>query len=302
MRTEIRSALLSRGFDLLNATLLGVFALLTVYPFVEILQISLSHPAQVEPEYRYALAAWAKTASFDIYGFILGWSRTLRGFGYSIYYTATGICAALVLNTLAAYPLSKRRLRFKGPVVVYIALTMFFSGGLIPTYLLVLNLGLVNTVWAIVLPTAFSAWHMIMMRTFFQQIPNEMEESAQIDGANDLVVLVRIYLPLCSALFATMTVYFFIMNWNAWFAALIYLDDAARYPIQLVLRDFVIQGEAAYEITGIGFYKGYYLSEPPVQRILGASIMVLTLVPIVLVYPFAQKYLIKGTMIGAIRG
>ena len=219
MRPEVRSRALSGGFDVLNATLLGVFALLTVYPFVEILQISLSHPAQVEPEYRYALAAWAKTASFDIYGFILGWSRTLRGFGYSIYYTATGICAALVLNTLAAYPLSKRRLRFKGPVVVYIALTMFFSGGLIPTYLLVLNLGLVNTVWAIVLPTAFSAWHMIMMRTFFQQIPNEMEESAQIDGANDLVILVRIYLPLCSALFATMTVYFFIMNWNAWFAA-----------------------------------------------------------------------------------
>ena len=302
MRTETRSRLLSRGFDVLNATFLGIFALLTVYPFVEILQISLSHPAQVEPEYRYALAAWAKTASFDIYGFILGWSRTLRGFGYSIYYTATGICVALVLNTLAAYPLSKRRLRFKGPVVVYIALTMFFSGGLIPTYLLVLNLGLVNTVWAIVLPTGFSAWHMIMMRTFFQQIPNEMEESAQIDGANDLVVLVRIYLPLCSALFATMTVYFFIMNWNAWFAALIYFDDASKYPIQLVLRDFIIEGEAAYEITGIGFYKGYYLSEPPVQRILGASIMMLTLIPIVLIYPFAQKYLIKGTMIGAIRG
>ena len=163
MRSEVSSALLSRGFDLLNATVLGVFALLTVYPFLEILQISLSHPGQVEPEYRYALAEWAKTASFDIYGFILAWSRTLRGFGYSIYYTATGICVALILNTLAAYPLSKRRLRFKGPVVVYIALTMFFSGGLIPTYLLVLNLGLVNTVWAIVLPTGFSAWHMIMM-------------------------------------------------------------------------------------------------------------------------------------------
>ena len=292
----------SAVFDILNYAFLGLLGVLAVFPFLEIIQISLSDPAHVTPDLRYHLSTWAQTASLDIYEFILGWSKTLIGLGNSVKYAFFGIAISLTLNTLVAYPLSKKRLHFRGPVVVFVAFTMFFSGGLIPTYLLVRALGMLDTMWALVLPTAFSAWHMIMMRTFFEQVPAEMEDAAHMDGANDVFVLARIYVPLSKALYAAMALYFFVITWNSRFHALVYLQDIAKYPIQLVMRNFILEGHRAHEITNLPFYKGYYLDDPAVQKILNAALMVVTIIPIIAIYPFAQKYLIKGTMIGAIKG
>jgi putative aldouronate transport system permease protein len=177
-----------------------------------------------------------------------------------------------------------------------VTLTMFFSGGLIPLYLLILSLGMRNTMWALVLPSAINVWYMFILRTNFQSIPEELYEAAVIDGANDLQTLFKIYLPLAKPVLATLLLFYAVAHWNEFFSALIFLDDRNKYPIQLVMRSIVIQGNLqANELNPSA-------ELAVTDRTLKYATILVSTLPILLVYPFVQRYFVKGVMIGAIKG
>ena len=204
-----------------------------------------------------------------------------------------------------AYPLSIKEFSFKKPLVVYITITMFFNGGLIPTFLLMRDLHLMNTFTVMVLPFCVSAWNVIIYRTFFQSIPAELRESAFLDGANDITVLFRIVLPLSKPLLATFALFSLVATWNSWFNALLYLTDSSRYPVQMVLRRILLESDLwQNQINVLGANKAQFLAMRDVvhtKNIMMASVFVVML-PILTIYPFVQKYFAKGMMIGAIKG
>jgi putative aldouronate transport system permease protein len=294
----------SRTFDVFNYILLMLLAIATVFPFLDVVQVSLSHPSRVLPIARYNLVEWVRSASFEMYGYVYNMRLIRLGYMNSIIQTILSTLFALAVCSLAAYPLSKKRLKGRGIVTIYIAITMFFSGGMIPSYLLIQSLGLLNSLWALIIPSAFSAWNMIMMRTFFQHIPDEMEEAAQIEGANDLYVLFRVYIPLSKALYATMTLFFVVGFWNSWFSALIYLNNPNLFPLQLILRNILV-GNIAETINtqfGGGYFRGHVVISEEVREIFRSTVMVVGILPLVIMYPFVQKHFVKGVMIGSIKG
>jgi putative aldouronate transport system permease protein len=221
-----------------------------------------------------------------------------RGLLNSVLYTTVGTAINLFLTALCAYPLARANFSGKTIFTIMVTITMFFSGGLIPLYLLILDLDIRNTIWALVLPSAISPWNMFIMRTYFQNIPEEIFDAAKIDGANDLHVMARIVLPLSIPIFATMLLFYAVGHWNEWFHALIFLDEKAKFPIQLILRSVVIQGQLEMGSYIMSPSEEYMVVE---QSLKYATIMVATL-PILAVYPFVQKYFVQGVMIGAIKG
>jgi putative aldouronate transport system permease protein len=220
------------------------------------------------------------------------------GYRNTVLYVGVGTCINLFMTILGAYGLSRKNLMFKNHVMFVITFTMFFSGGLIPTYLLVNSLKMVNTVWAMLIPSAMSAYNLIIMRTSFQAIPDSLIEAAKIEGAGDVMILTRIIIPLSTAVIAVMVLYYGVANWNAWFNALIYLRERKFYPLQLVLREILIANDLSKMTENtLDTSEKEYLS----ITIKYATIIISTL-PILSVYPFIQKYFIKGVMIGAIKG
>jgi putative aldouronate transport system permease protein len=209
----------------------------------------------------------------------------------------SGTAVNLLLTALCAYPLSKKRLLFRPFFMTLIIFTMFFNGGLIPRYLLVQSLGMIDTIWAIIIPAAIRTWYMIIMRTFFQSLPDSLEESAYIDGANDFQIFIKIYLPLSKAIVATLTVFYSVEQWNNFFPALIYLNSESKFPLQIILRNMVVVGNMSEQMGEIGQGSDYIAVEKTIKY---AVIMVSTL-PIMLVYPFLQRYFVKGVMVGSLK-
>ena len=214
----------------------------------------------------------------------------------SILYTVLGTCISVALTACAAYPLSRKDFYGRNLFMGLFVFTMFFTGGMIPTFLIVQRLNLLNTIWAMVLPTAVSTYNLIIMRTFFEStIPFELVESASLDGCNDIVIFFRIVLPLSGPILAVMVLFYGVGLWNSWFPALLYLKDRAMYPLQMVLREVLIQSDISnmagssgdVEIIGDG---------------LKYATMVVATLPIMCLYPFLQKYFVKGVMIGAVKG
>ena len=203
----------------------------------------------------------------------------------------------MILTALGAFFLTRQNVYFKKHIMLLIIFTMYFSGGMIPTYLTVRSLGLYNTVWAVILPTAVSTYNLIIMRTGFASIPRGLDEAATIDGANQFVIFSRIYIPLSKAILAVIFLYYAVGSWNAWFNASIYLNDREKYPLQLVLREILISNDTGSRISdgSMSDFEGIGLS------IKYAAIMVSTL-PILVVYPFIQKYFVKGVLIGSLKG
>jgi putative aldouronate transport system permease protein len=215
----------------------------------------------------------------------------------SVVYTFVGTAINLVMTALCAYPLARPKFSGRGFFTWVVSLTMFFSGGLIPLYLLVMQLGIKNSMWAVVLPVAINVWNMFILRTSFQQIPEEIYEAAVIDGANDLQTMLNVILPLSMPVMATLLMFYAVAHWNDFFNGLIFLDDRNKYPVQLVMRNIVILGrfEQTNELAGGSDFSAIE------QTLKYATIMVSTL-PILAVYPFVQRYFVKGVMIGAIKG
>jgi putative aldouronate transport system permease protein len=221
----------------------------------------------------------------------------LIGFRNSVFYLVVGTFVNLVLTTLGAYALSRKKVLL-GPYIMFaIAFTMFFQGGLIPMYILVRMLGLLNTRAALIIPHAIHAYNLIIMRTYFVSIPDSFEESAKLDGANDFTILLRIMLPLAMPVVAVMVLFYGVWHWNSWFRALIFLSDRVKYPIQLVLREILLKSETDSMVTEVATADKKMYSE----TVKYAAIVVANF-PILFIYPFLQRYFVRGVMIGGIKG
>ena len=295
----------SRLFSLF-VFLAGLFALLICFlPILHIASISLSDNISVD-----AMRVSLIPVGWDLaaYKVILTKGGVPRAFMNSVYYTALGTTINIVLTTAMAYGLSKKRIAFRKLLTILIVIPFFFSGGLIPLYLLVRKLGMYNTVWALVVPPAIGVWNIIILRTFFQSLPQELEDSGVVDGANDMVIFARIALPMTKAAIATITLFCAVGHWNSWFSAIIYLRDAERYPLQVLLRQIIMFAGEAERLSSQGDFEAAELSFAKrqamrinVDRIKYAMLFV-SIFPMLILYPFLQKYFVKGLMIGSLKG
>jgi len=286
----------SRLFDVFNYGLMLLLIVITVYPLLHVISISLSHADFIALG---EVSFFPKGFNIKGYQIIFEKQMLYTSYANTVMYAAVGTLLTLLLTSLMAYPLTVSKFRIKKTITIFLAVTMFFSGGMIPTYLLMKELHLLNTFWVMVLPGCISAYNVIIFRTFFQNIPSELRESAYMDGANDLTVLFRIYLPLSKALLATFALFTIVGHWNEWFSALIYLRDENRYPLQMFLRSIIFTQQ------------GYGSSEQATEMIQNRQInpkniqmaaVVITMAPILCIYPFVQKYFVKGVMVGSIKG
>ena len=268
-----------------------------LYPLVFVLMASISSPDAVM---RGEVWLWPKELTLVGYSKIFQNNELLVGYGNTIVYTVVGTAINLVMSIAAAYPLSRKDFYGRNVIAALMVFTMFFSGGMVPTYLLVKNLGMLNSMWALLIPGAVSVYNVLIMRTFFQTgIPNEVQEAASIDGSSNMSTLIRIVLPLSMPIIAVMILFYSVGHWNAYFSALIYLTDRDKYPLQLFLREILIQGQMQ-EMLGIGDdTQSRIVMEG--EAIKYAAVIVANL-PVLCLYPFLQKYFVKGVMIGAVKG
>lgn len=286
-----------RVFGALVYVLLSMVLIIVLYPLVFVVSASISNPVTV---LRGEMWLFPKELSFIGYERIFANPEILTGYGNTILYTTVGTSINLMMTVLAAYPLSRQDFKGRGVITWFIVFTMFFSGGLIPTYLLVKNLGLINTMWALILPGAVSVWNIIIMRTFFQSsIPGEIQESAAIDGCNNIQTLWRIVLPLSAPILAVMVLFYAVGHWNSYFSALIYLNDREKYPLQLLLREILIKSEVDQMAGSMTTSTQQYLMEAEAIKY---AIIIVANLPVLLLYPFLQRYFVKGMLIGAIKG
>jgi putative aldouronate transport system permease protein len=291
----IKRSMGERIFDCFNVTFMLLLSAITIYPFLYVLFASLSDAAYVIQQ--RGLFWYPKGFNFEAYKLVFKNPAIISGYMNTFFYVIVGTAVNILMTSLGAYALSRENVMWKNPIMFMIVFTMFFNGGLIPTYLLVNELGMLDSRWALIIPAAMSAYNLIIMRTAFQGIPVSLEESAKLDGANDFTVLFRIVLPLSMPVVAVMILFYGVGHWNGWFSALIYLRTRDLYPLQLILREILITNSTDSMMTGVGGGERAMIGE----TIKYATIIVAT-VPILLLYPFLQKYFVKGVMIGAIKG
>ena len=282
------------GFRFVNGCIMVIICIIMLYPFVHVLFASVSDPNALMRH--RGLLLWPKGFNFGAYKLVFKNPNILTGYANTFLYVALGTTINIFMTVLSAYVLSRKDFMLRRPLMFLAIITMYFSGGMIPLYLQVLKLKLIDTVWAIVLPTAMSTYNLIIMRTAFESVPESLEESAMLDGANDFVTLVRIVVPLCLPTIAVMVLFYSVGIWNSWFNAMIYLQDRAKYPLQLILREILIANDTSSMTAGTA---GDVV--PLAESIKYATIVVATL-PVLVIYPFLQKYFVKGVMIGAVKG
>lgn len=281
-------------FSIISGIALLMVVVATLYPFVHMLAVSLSSDSNV---IQNKVSIWPKGFNLDMYKVVLEDSKIWVAYKNTIVYTFTGTLISLLITSTGAYALSRSDMALRKSLTMLIVVTMFFSGGMIPTFLVVRSLFLVDTVWGMVLPGAVSTWNLILMRTFFAGIPKELEESGRMDGLNDIGIFARIIVPLSKASFATIALFYAVSMWNNFLGPLLYLRSSELFPLQVLLRNMVLAGTSSSgDVTGIG--GDNQIVEESLKY---ATIMVSTL-PILAVYPFIQKYFVQGAMIGAVKG
>lgn len=291
----IKKSLGSYIFDSFNYLFMVLIMFITLYPFYYILIVSISDGKAIM---NGLVKFWPIGLNLKSYEIIFQDPMIITSYINTIIYTLVGTLINLLFTILCAYPLSRKNFSGRRFFTKMIIITMLVSGGLIPTYLVVDSLGLVNKIWALVLPGAISTWNMIVMRTFFEGIPDSILESAYIDGANELGTLIKIVLPLSMPIIATMLLFYAVGHWNSFFSALIYLNEKKKYPIQIILRNIVISGDMSQQTNQMGASVDFLAIDTNIKY---AVIMVATL-PILLIYPFVQKHFVKGVMIGSLKG
>lgn len=286
-----------RVFDIANYVLLSIGMLLVLYPLYFVVIASFSDPNAI---YAGRVIFIPKGLSLEGYKRLLAERSVWTGYFNTIVYTVTGTAINVVLTLMAAFTLSRKNIPLGRFIMYMIVFTMFFDGGLIPNYILVQRLGLLDTMWALILPIAVGPWNLIIARTFFQNtIPEELCEAAYIDGASHFLLFRRIVLPLSKALVAILILFYSLNHWNSFFNAMMYIRDNAKYPLQLVLRNILIQSEMSATMTGDEASLSEQLKMADLIKY--GSIIVAT-VPILALYPFVQKYFVQGVMIGAVKG
>lgn len=285
-----------KAFNVFNIIFMLCMIVITLYPLLYVVFASMSDSNELMKHSGLLLKPVG--FSWAAYKAVFKNPNILQGYKNTIIVLISSVTVSMFLTCLAAYVLSRKNVLFNGVITFIIMFTMFFSGGMIPTYLLVNNLGLTNTYWALILPTAISTYNMIIMRTGFAAIPDSLEESAKIDGANHFTILFKIVIPLAKPTMAVIVLYYAVACWNSWFNAMIYLQKRRDLqPLQLILRGILIENDTSNMQDGnVG-----QDTESIAESIKYAVIVVATL-PILAIYPFLQKYFIKGIMIGAVKG
>lgn len=287
-------------FNIINYTILVLIALCCILPMWHILMASISNPAMVETSNGLILWPLGK-ASLNGYRYLAGYPKIWRGYRHTLFYVSGQCLISGILTLIAGYVLSRKRFRYRNVLAGFISFTMLFHGGMIPTYMVVRNLHMVDTYWAMLIPGAMSVFYIIIMRTAIQEIPDSLEESARIDGAGELTILFRIILPLCKATFAVIILFVAVGKWNEWFSALLYLNKEEKYPLQMILRDILINMQTinnGSEVSADALNEQMQLYKVLMRY---CSIVVSTL-PILCIYPFVQKYFVSGVMVGSIKG
>lgn len=269
-------------------------ALITLYPFLYVLFASLSDPQRFLTYKGILLRPIGFT--LESYKAVINNPNIFIGYKNTIFIVVVGTAINLVFTSMGAYFLSRRGPLWRSPIMFLVTITMFIDGGLIPNYLLIKQLGMYDSLWALIIPGAISTFNLIIMRTAFQGIPAGLEESARIDGASDWVILFKLILPLSKPTLVVMGLFYAVSHWNSWFNANIYLSSASKFPLQLILRNIVINNEVADMTMGAAMGASYAMS----FTIKYATVMVATL-PILMVYPFIQKHFVKGVMVGSLK-
>jgi len=287
-------------FNVFNYAFL-IFSLVVVfYPLIYIISASISDPTAVNSG---KMVLFPIDVTFEGYKEIIEYTPIWRGYLNTIIYTVLGTFINLAITLPAAYALGRKdfvgRNFFTGMFVV----TMFFSGGLIPTYLVVKNLGLIDTIWAMVLPNAAAIWNIVIARVFFQStIPNELEESARIDGCSNFKLFFKIVLPLSAPIIAVMALFYGIGHWNQYFNALIYLQDRAKYPLQMILREILVLQDMSSQSDVTGSMAEALHSKQQLAAIIKYGVMIVSSLPVIVLYPFLQRHFVQGVMIGSLKG
>lgn len=278
-------------------TILFLFTLCVLYPIIFIISASFSEGTEVQLGHVYLLPV---KPTLDGYKAVFSHKNVLTGFRNTFFYTFAGTGINVVLTLLCAYPLSRRDLPFRGGFMFLFVFTMFFSGGLIPSYLLTAKLKMINTIWSLLIPGAMSVYNMIITRTFFMNsVPNELLEAAEIDGCSDARYFFSILLPLSQAVIAVIALYYAVGHWNAYFNALIYIRDTKLQPLQLILRNILLATRVS-----LNEFEDPDLMEGKIglEYLLKYALIVVSCAPIIAFYPFVQKFFMKGVMLGSVKG
>jgi putative aldouronate transport system permease protein len=290
----IKRSVQEKIFETFNAAAMILLSIMTLYPFIHVAFASISDPTELT--IHRGIIFHPMGFSIESYRRVFENPMISRGYLNTIFYVVVGTSFNLAMTSLGAYVLSRKGVYWKKFIMFLIVLTMFFDGGLIPFYLLVKGLRMTDTVWAVIIPVAVNTWNLIIMRTSFMAVPDSMEDSARVDGANDFTILLKIIIPLSMPVVAVMLLFYGVGRWNAWFYAMIFLRQRQLYPLQLVLREVLIINSSESMTRNVRAYDKVSVAE----TIKYATIMVAT-VPILFIYPFLQKYFVKGVMIGALK-
>ncbi len=294
-KNKIKVSALSRIFDVFNVLLMIAVVICTFYPMIHIVMASFSD-GNLLLAHRGILL---KPLDFTIGGYKMVFKdpMILRGYANTIFVVVVGTFISVLVTAMGAYFLSRKNVMLQTPVMLYVMFTMFFSGGMIPFYFTVKDLGLYNSIWSLILPTAVNTFNLIIMRTGFASIPDSLEESAKLDGAGHLTILFKIVIPLAMPTIAVIILYYAVSYWNSWFNAMMFIQDRVKYPLQLVLRGVLMSNDTSAMTGGVTA-----VDKESVGESVKYGVIVVATIPILVVYPFLQKYFVKGVMIGAVKG
>lgn len=280
-------------FKVFNVIVLLLIIFCTLYPFINVIAQSFSDETSINAG---QVTLYPQGFNIDTYKTVISDKMFWINYKNTVVYTIVGTTISMILTTMFAYALSKRRLKGRRFLTLFAVFTMFFNGGLIPNYVLINSLGFGNTMWAIVIPGAISIYNMLIMKSFFENVPEELEEAASIDGLGTYGILWKIILPLSKAVMATMILFYAVSYWNSWFSAFLYLDQKELFPVTIYLRNMI---SGATGGLGAGATSADSLTQ--ISANIKSVTMVLTILPILVVYPFVQKYFVSGVMLGSVK-
>lgn len=282
-------------FDIFNYMLMVLLVIVTLYPCYYVVVASVSDPTRIYEG--SGILLYPKGFAFNAYKDVLNYKQLWLSYGNTIFYVAAGDFLSVAVTVMTAFGLTRRDLPFRNFIMFAILFTMYFNGGLIPTYLVVKNVGLLDTRLAMILPGLVGTYNLIITISYFRGLPYELEEAAKIDGANDYTILLKVMMPLAKPIIAVIALYYMVSLWNNYFTAMIYLNKRSLYPLQLVLREILIQNDtnAVGSASNAGDAQSY-------AENLKYAVIVVSTIPILCVYPFIQRYFVKGVTIGAVKG
>ncbi|MGN1059331.1 MAG: carbohydrate ABC transporter permease [Clostridia bacterium] len=292
---KIKESAADKIFNIVNNTLLLILSLIMIYPLYYVLAASFSNAQELVAHKGILLAPLSPTTL--AYQLAFKNPMLLRSYANTLFVVVVGVAVNLVLTTIGAYFLSRKQVKLQKPIMIMIVLTMFFSGGMIPFYFSVRDLGLEDSLWSLIFPSAINTFNLIILKTSFLGVPESLSESAWLDGAGHLTILFRIILPVTVSSLAVIGLYYAVAHWNAWFNAMLFIKDRTKFPLQLIIREILIQNNMSEMADGGDLAGRAFISET-----IKYAVIIIATLPILCVYPFLQKYFTKGVMIGAVKG